>query len=153
MGLLDDAIREHLELKRRHGADPQEVARQEDEALGAPPGHEPDSHDEPEAAEPELHEVHEHQQELDLPPVAREPVQEHTEFAPDPTPEPAEPPEVHQPTIEYSVEDEHAAEAPPAEEDEPADELEETPEFLQETPEHDRLWFEQKPPRDFDWDK
>jgi hypothetical protein len=33
------------------------------------------------------------------------------------------------------------------------DVLEETPEFLQETPEHDRLWFEQKPPRDFDWDK
>ena len=32
-----------------------------------------------------------------------------------------------------------------------ADELEETPEFLQETPEHDRLWFEQKPPRDFDF--
>jgi hypothetical protein len=31
------------------------------------------------------------------------------------------------------------------------DELEETPEFLQETPEHDRLWFEQKPPRDFDF--
>jgi hypothetical protein len=31
--------------------------------------------------------------------------------------------------------------------------LEETPEFLQETPEHERLWFEQKPPRDFDWDK
>ena len=34
MGLLDDAIREHLELKRRHGADPSEVARQESEALG-----------------------------------------------------------------------------------------------------------------------
>ncbi|HET8755391.1 MAG TPA: hypothetical protein VFM58_05260, partial [Solirubrobacteraceae bacterium] len=33
------------------------------------------------------------------------------------------------------------------------DVLEETPEFLQETPEHDRLWFEQRPPRDFDWDK
>ena len=33
------------------------------------------------------------------------------------------------------------------------DVLEETPEFLQETPEHDRLWFEQKPPRGFDWDK
>ena len=31
------------------------------------------------------------------------------------------------------------------------DVLEETPEFLQETPEHDRLWFEQKPPRDFDF--
>jgi hypothetical protein len=38
--------------------------------------------------------------------------------------------------------------------DEPGDEdvLEETPDFLQETPEHDRLWFEQKPPRDFDFD-
>ena len=34
MGLLDDAIREHLELKRRHGANPDEVARQENEALG-----------------------------------------------------------------------------------------------------------------------
>ena len=34
MGLLDDAIREHLELKRRHGANPDEVARQESEALG-----------------------------------------------------------------------------------------------------------------------
>ena len=33
------------------------------------------------------------------------------------------------------------------------DVLEETPDFLQETPEHDRLWFEQKPPQDFDWDK
>jgi hypothetical protein len=30
--------------------------------------------------------------------------------------------------------------------------LEETPEFLEETPEHDRLWFEQKPPKDFDLD-
>jgi hypothetical protein len=34
MGLLDDAIREHLELKRSHGADPGEIARQEHEALG-----------------------------------------------------------------------------------------------------------------------
>jgi hypothetical protein len=36
MGLLDDAIREHLALKRQHGADPAEVERQEHEALGAP---------------------------------------------------------------------------------------------------------------------
>lgn len=35
MGILDDAIREHLELKRRHGAEPAEVARQEREILGA----------------------------------------------------------------------------------------------------------------------
>jgi hypothetical protein len=32
------------------------------------------------------------------------------------------------------------------------DVLEETPEFLQDTPDHDRLWFEQRPPRDFDFD-
>ena len=37
------------------------------------------------------------------------------------------------------------------EEPEGEDVLEETPEFLQETPEHDRLWFEQKPPKDFDF--
>src|ERR1700742_4452675 len=35
MGLLDDAIREHLELKRRRGADPGEVAHEAQEALGA----------------------------------------------------------------------------------------------------------------------
>ena len=40
---------------------------------------------------------------------------------------------------------------PADEEPEGDDVLEETPEFLQETPEHDRLWFEQKPPRDFDF--
>ena len=34
MGLLDDAIREHLDLKRRRGADPEEVERAEREALG-----------------------------------------------------------------------------------------------------------------------
>jgi hypothetical protein len=34
MGLLDDAIREHLELRRRHGADPGEVMSKEHEALG-----------------------------------------------------------------------------------------------------------------------
>jgi hypothetical protein len=38
MGLLDDAIREHLELKRRRGADPGEVAREQHEALDDPLG-------------------------------------------------------------------------------------------------------------------
>jgi hypothetical protein len=33
MGLLDEAIREHLELKRRSGADPSAVEREEREAL------------------------------------------------------------------------------------------------------------------------
>jgi hypothetical protein len=34
MGLLDEAIREHLELKRRRGADAGEISREESEALG-----------------------------------------------------------------------------------------------------------------------
>jgi hypothetical protein len=62
--------------------------------------------------------------------------------------------------------DEHelaTPEAPPEpdEEDEPAapatgssheDVLEDTPEFLEDAPEDDNLWFEQKPPKDFDFD-
>ena len=38
MGLLEDAIREHLELKRLRGADPAEVAREQREALAHPVG-------------------------------------------------------------------------------------------------------------------
>ena len=34
MGLLDEAIKQHLDLKRRRGADPEDVAREEREALG-----------------------------------------------------------------------------------------------------------------------
>lgn len=41
--------------------------------------------------------------------------------------------------------------APPAHERTSDDPLSDTPDFLQETPDHDRLWFEQKPPRDFDF--
>ena len=62
MGLLDDAIREHLELKRRRGADPGEIALQERAALapvlddrGRAPEHplgEPAEHPEAVAAEP-----------------------------------------------------------------------------------------------------
>jgi hypothetical protein len=37
MSILDDAIREHLELKRAHGADEAELKKLEDEAFG-PPG-------------------------------------------------------------------------------------------------------------------
>ncbi|HEU4393844.1 MAG TPA: hypothetical protein VFR04_09470 [Solirubrobacterales bacterium] len=36
MSILDDAIREHLELKRAHGADDAELKRLEDEAFGPP---------------------------------------------------------------------------------------------------------------------
>jgi hypothetical protein len=51
MGLLDDAIKDHLELKRRHGADPSEVARLEHEALG-PARREPGAAVAPVADEP-----------------------------------------------------------------------------------------------------
>ncbi len=44
------------------------------------------------------------------------------------------------------------AEAEPEVSHEEEDVLEETPDFLEETPEDDQLWFEQKPPKDFDFD-
>ena len=173
MGLLDDAIREHLELKRKHGADPEDVARQEREALG--PGQR-NEFAQPDAAP------------ADVAAPAEEPAttvmqpEPETETEPEPEPEAAPPPvEDALPADEPGIAEEPTAEQPAAapgydeepwlddEPDEvPADEslesrsarptgeedvLEETPEFLQETPEHDRLWFEQKPPRDFDWDK
>ena len=133
MGLLDDAIREHLELKRKHGADPEDVARQEQEALGPGMRNEFAQPDEP------------------APPL-------NEDAAP---PEPEQPPAGYEedPWLEDERDEVPADEAlqpPPAPEAERTgdeDVLEETPDFLQETPEHDRLWFEQKPPRDFDWDK
>jgi hypothetical protein len=198
MGLLDDAIKEHLELKRRHGADPGEVARLENEALGparrdpAPAAVDEPDVDEQVAAEaaPKLapppaagpydddaaDEVpSEERLEAPIHHIEREPEPPAT-TEPEPEPPSPEPTaEVEQPTRQFSLEEVEAATAPPgapaeaqpepeperaphAEDVVPADDepegedvLEETPEFLQETPEHDRLWFEQKPPRDFDF--
>ena len=148
MGILDDAIREHLELRRRNGADADELRRLEQSLLSDAPAEEPE-------AEADQH-----------PPV--EPAPEH---AAEPEPEHAAEPEppapaaareltpVEQPTRQFTAAELEAAEAPLPSEQAPAedaqagehDELEETPDFLQETPEHDRLWFEQKPPKDFDF--
>src|SRR5436189_187329 len=113
MGLLDDAIREHLDLKRRRGGDPVEIERAEQEALG---------------------------------PVRRGPEEAPADRAAEAAP-PARPVDEHtgQETAEYDVEGQ-------LKRDHDEDVLEETPEFLQDTPEHDRLWFEQRPPRDFDFD-
>ena len=173
MGLLDDAIKEHLELKRRRGADAEEVARLEQEALGPPqrgefagapapaegadvPADEPSprSRPSPRRTRPSTPSpsrarargragsragararARDHADEawLDEEPDRPTSRWSASDAAPD------------QPTVEYT---------PPA--DPPAegeDVLEETPDFLQETPEHDRLWFEQKPPRDFDLDR
>jgi hypothetical protein len=197
MGLLDEAIRQHLELKRRHGADPSEVARQEQEALGPPrrgtAAEEAELADDTELAvdETELYddedeladdeladdELYEDEDEDDAPRFASEPPRQPE---PEPEPEPEAPvASVDQPTQAFDVGDLEAADRdagaqaeedaeedagvdeprrPPENRAEPGadaedseDVLEETPEFLQETPEHDRLWFEQKPPRDFDF--
>jgi hypothetical protein len=58
MGLLEDAIREHLELKRLRGADPAEVAREQREALEVSTG-EP-STGEPPTGEPPTASVENH---------------------------------------------------------------------------------------------
>lgn len=52
--------------------------------------------------------------------------------------------------LEEELEDEEPP--APAEDHEEEDVLEETPDFLEEAPEDDQLWFEQKPPKDFDFD-
>ena len=146
MGLLDEAIREHLELKRRRGADPEEVAKQEDEALGAPQRGEFAQPAEAEAeadAEPEpAGEAVE-----DQPEEAEDWIAE-TGAEPAPAPFDAEAPAAAPETAELGEE------PPPADEADAKDEdvLEATPDFLEETPDHDRLWFEQKPPKDFDFD-
>ena len=67
------------------------------------------------------------------------------EVEPEPEPEPDEPSE---PDEEPESEEYEAPETAHHEEDV----LEETPDFLEETPEDDQLWFEQKPPKDFDFD-
>ena len=227
MGILDDAIRDHLELKRRRGADPAEVERAEREALG-PVRRQPEAGDdldyadelaaggpvevgddpdrqgddpgyydrEPVAYEDEFEDQDWHEPASGA--VAHDPVQSPRDAEPfaepaarDHAPVPAPPDPVSPPTeaadlergdepdpgvdtkphetvrperpaggevsgpggrrigeetAEYDVESEHPAG------DEREDVLEETPEFLQDTPDHDRLWFEQRPPRDFNFD-
>jgi hypothetical protein len=171
MGLLDDAIREHLELKRKHGADPEDVARQEREAFG--PGQR-NEFAQPDAAPADVAVPADEPATTIMPPeeptdaiaADQAPPEEPTDALPE-----GEPGIPEEPTAEHPAAAPGYDEDPWLEEDQdevPADEalesrpaaptgdedvLEETPEFLQETPEHDRLWFEQKPPRDFDWDK
>jgi hypothetical protein len=151
MGLLDEAIREHLELKRRAGADASEVARQEREALGPVVRGDPLTADLPpgqpvyQAGSPALQPEPEFYDEADdeFEDEVDEPA--HPHVAEHPPPPPARPAPAHYPPA--AVIEDHDVE--PADDDV----LEQTPEFLQETPEHDRLWFEQAPPQEFDFDK
>jgi hypothetical protein len=203
MGLLDEAIKEHLDLKRRRGADPAEVERAEREALGpvrrgpeAPEQVEaggdealaydqedeedwgepfdegPDELPSRQAREPEPFALEEQpgaeERSTGGEPLGRgQPGDPAAPFdsdepsadprgAPTPAPHPAPGSPQQQPsehaggeTVEYEVEAALEQERGTRAED---DVLEETPEFLQDTPDHDRLWFEQRPPRDFDFD-
>jgi hypothetical protein len=212
MGLLDDAIREHLDLKRQHGAPEDEIERAEQEALaparrdpavaGVPPLEEvpgeqieepaavvpppppppleeaPPPVDDPVyadeyAAEPAPADLDLDEEELEEAPFPGTPkphgdeilgAPDHLVVTPDePTDDPGpnspegdpldhdEPGEEPPDRARTSILDDPLAEGPPPADDE-QDVLEETPDFLQESPEHDKLWFEQKPPRDFDFD-
>jgi hypothetical protein len=162
MGSLDDAIREHLELKRQRGATDDEVKRQEEEAFGrgrrpAPkPTSGDDSPDDPLALEDPLP-----PEELEAAePRSNGQPAEHQEAPPVFEPEPFEPDEVPaeeslQPEMTVrDARDETAERDETGDREAPAsdDPLEETPEFLEGSPEEDRLWFEQRPPKDFDLD-
>ncbi len=166
MGMLDEAIREHLDLKRRQGADPSEIAQLETEALGGGKDAEPEldveaevveveesvevevvNSDETAEAEPELLVVEER---AELEPAVNQPTEQFT-------PAEVEAALRNEPIVEAEAElleaEELAEGAKEADSGgaEARDELEATPDFLEETPDHDRLWFERKPPRDFDF--
>jgi hypothetical protein len=196
MGPLEDAIREHLELMRRRGADPADIARAESEALT------------PATREVEAPQAHDDNDDLIAgtePVPAPDPVEVDDDsdvivpFEDDPhvaaaevEPLDQEPSTVDQPTAHFDTLGSRDLEAEVAEEDgdwdnealrsqdaaveaneeifedededgEGADDacpvagpsedvLEDTPDFLAETPDHDKLWFEQSGPRDFDFD-
>lgn len=114
MGILDDAIKEHLELKRQHGADASELKQLEDEAFGAAerPGGEEQAPDplaeaptefmqQPEAEAPEAEAAREVEEtpEAEAPPEVAE------------TPEPAE---EESPAMEHEAVPEPEAQAPDA---------------------------------------
>jgi hypothetical protein len=173
MGLLDDAIREHMELKRLRGADPSEVAREEKDVLGRVPrrGDPQESAAEPLAAG----ESEDHYKKAEQWESADD---EEPAFGSEASPEPSLPARgedfanVGQETAEIDMrtvldehhageDDEDSSRVDPAQPARTLDEngeavedvLEETPDFLRDTPEQERLWFEQQPPRDFDFDK
>jgi hypothetical protein len=76
-------------------------------------------------------------------------VEEVAKSDPEPESEEYDEPEPESPAVE---EPEPVAEAESEAPRHEEDVLEETPDFLEESPEDDQLWFEQKPPKDFDFD-
>jgi hypothetical protein len=187
MGMLDDAIREHLELKRLKGADPGDVARQEHEALGrvrrdvdhspeddqltVHDGQETKTEDDaraassgtsgsvPHGAGQETIEINMEAELADAPAGSDEPPASRTA----PVGHPAHTLSDSGDSLEWEMPGDRTQQDEPAEEvgsdegdsddGQVEDVLEETPDFLRETPEHERLWFEQRPPRDFDFNE
>lgn len=134
MGVFDDAIREHLELKRDRGTPESELERQEREAFGRDDSGE--SLDDRQTTVDGVS-VEEAERTEALVIEQRAVKEEETEL----------PEEVEAPEFLEHIDD--LGEIGEEEEDV----LEDTPEFLQESPEHDSMWFEQRPPKDFDFDE
>lgn len=160
-GSLADAIAQHLALKREHGADEQAVEQELEEALSPPrrdepapaaeasPEAEPTPAPEPaaeQAAAPQAaEEVVEDGSEADSEPISEETVAASVE-----EPKPGE----ITGTIEFEFGEDEGEPLGPGDPAEPIPEhdlLEETPDFFEETPEHDKLWFDEAPPRKFDF--
>ncbi len=154
MGSLDDAIREHLELKKRLGASDDEIKEQESEAFGKgsrPAPAEPDASSPP-APAGEGDQFADHDLSAAEPAPNGQPHGAQWDAPGRPAGEIFEPDEV--PSAEALDPGLTVRDQRPTRDQDTAEEdvLEETPEFLEETPEHDRLWFEQRPPKDFDFD-
>ncbi len=198
MGLLDDAIRDHLDLKRRRGADPAEIERAERDALG-PVRRDPIASDEDNGglglsaiAEPSAegadvspptgletapagetfggelgddeqsehedwddYEDDDYEEDDGLDPRHSDPGPDSSAQAPGVPDTVAEQPAALHPDEDPEATRAFRIEPEPGEGPEGTGEdvLEETPDFLQDTPDHDRLWFEQRPPKDFDFDE
>ena len=140
MGVLDDAIREHLELKRQRGASDEEIASAEAEALG--PARRPataalEEEPGPGPGEPLLVEPVEDV----APPPPAEATRVLHDIDEDPTAPP--PPARGAPVVDAPVE-EGPADAPPIEDEPPV----ETPDRTPESDEDERLWGDGPGPRD-----
>jgi hypothetical protein len=192
MGLLDDAIREHLELKRLRGADPGAVARAEQDALGpisrdrnAEQATHEESKDDSSDADtsflgsdpdppPSADSVSGGQETVEInmeaelaggqdagsdPPARQTGRAQATQPAQTQNTEeslewemPSDRAEIHDRGVDHGGDPDSRKAHDGETGDQVDDVLEETPDFLRDTPEQERLWFEQRPPRDFDFD-
>ena len=111
MGILDEAIREHLELKRQHGADDSELSKIEDEAFG-PPARPGDLEEAPPLtdAEAEAPTAYMQAPEAEAAPAAEPPeVPPPAEPEPAPAPEAADPPPAAELITDAPIDEQHPA--------------------------------------------